>query len=214
VECRFKLAVFDLDGTLTKEKSLWEFIHKSMGKWYGFAELYQTQFLDNEISYDEFCRLDAQLWKGMSVEELTAIVESVPFYEGIDTLTAHLKSHDIILSLISSGLSILSDTVKEKYNFDHAISNELLFDNGIFDGKVRINVYFDKKAEWVNKIMNKYGIKGEEIIAFGDSMGDREMFDIAGLSVAFNPCSEELSSIADVVVNSNDISDIIKNLPF
>jgi len=27
---RFKLAVFDLDGTLTWEKSIWEYIHKQL----------------------------------------------------------------------------------------------------------------------------------------------------------------------------------------
>jgi phosphoserine phosphatase len=42
---RYKLAVFDLDGTLTSERSIWEYIHKRLGKWYGFAEEYQKRFL-------------------------------------------------------------------------------------------------------------------------------------------------------------------------
>lgn len=47
---RFKLVVFDLDGTLTRERSIWEYIHVRLGKWYGFAEEYQRQFLAGKIS--------------------------------------------------------------------------------------------------------------------------------------------------------------------
>jgi len=209
----FKLAVFDLDGTLTRERSLWEFIHKSIGKWYGFAEEYQAQFLNKEISYDEFCRLDAEVWKGMSAERIRAIVESVPFYEGIGRLTSYLRDRGIKLSLISSGLSVLSDIVKERYAFDYAIANELLYTNDTLSGEVRINVHFDKKAYWVERIMNRHGIKREEVIAIGDSLGDKEMFEIAGFSAAFNPSREELNSFADIVVCSDDISDIIVKLP-
>ena len=39
----YRLVIFDLDGTLTQERSIWEYIHKQLGKWYGFAEEYQKQ---------------------------------------------------------------------------------------------------------------------------------------------------------------------------
>ncbi len=61
----YKVVVFDLDGTLTRERSIWEYIHKCLGTWYGFAERFQERFLRGEISYEEFCNLDAQVWKGM-----------------------------------------------------------------------------------------------------------------------------------------------------
>ncbi|MDP2973132.1 MAG: phosphoserine phosphatase, partial [Deltaproteobacteria bacterium] len=81
---RFKLAIFDLDGTLTQERSIWEYIHIQLGKWYGFAEEYQKQFLAGEISYREFCECDAEVWKGMKLEEMMKIVKTVPFHPGTD----------------------------------------------------------------------------------------------------------------------------------
>ena len=62
---RFKVVVFDLDGTLTTEKSIWEYIHRVLGKWEGYAEEFQKLFLAGHISYEEFCRLDARVWKGI-----------------------------------------------------------------------------------------------------------------------------------------------------
>ncbi len=132
---QFKLVVFDLDGTLTRERSIWEYIHIRLGKWYGFAEEYQRQFLAGKISYEEFCERDAQVWKGMKVEELLEIVKTVPFHPGAEELIAHLKQKGLKLSVVSSGLSILSDWVHQKYGFDYSVSNDLLQENGVLTGK-------------------------------------------------------------------------------
>ena len=53
----FKLVIFDLDGTLTQERSIREYIHKRLDKWHGFAEEYQKKFLAGGISYERFCEL-------------------------------------------------------------------------------------------------------------------------------------------------------------
>src|SRR4030042_5485065 len=104
-----KIVIFDLDGTLTRERSIWEYIHRQLGKWVGFAESYQKKFLAGLISYEEFCELDAKVWKGMRVEELTEIAKTVPFHAGADELIGYLKRKGLKLALVSSGLSVLSD---------------------------------------------------------------------------------------------------------
>jgi phosphoserine phosphatase len=209
----FKLVLFDLDGTLTQERSIWEYIHKRLGKWYGFAEEYQKQFLAGKISYEEFCERDAQVWKGMKVKELEEIVKTVPFHAGADELIRYLKKKDLKLATISSGLSVLSDWVHQKYGFGYSVSNDLLHENGILTGKVKIQVYYDKKAEWVKRILRQFGIKPEEAIAVGDSAGDVDMFQIVGFSVAFNSSCKDLDQIANVCIQSGNLVDIIPMLP-
>jgi phosphoserine phosphatase len=209
----FKLAIFDLDGTLTQERSIWEYIHKELGKWYGFAEEYQKKFLAGEISYDRFCELDAEVWMGMKVEALSKIVQSVPFHPGVDELIGYLKHKGLKLAMVSSGLSLLSDWVHQRYGFDYSVSNDLLHENGVLTGKVRIQVYFDKKAEWVEKILKQFRVKPEEMIAIGDSRGDLDLFRMAGLSVAFNSSCRDLDQIASVCVQSQNLGDIIPRLP-
>ena len=210
---RYKLAIFDLDGTLTRERSVWEYIHKKLGKWYGFAEKYQQRFLAGEISYEQFCELDAQVWKGMMVEELTHIVETVPFYPGVDELINHLKKKGLKLGMVSSGLSVLSDYVHRRYGFDYSVSNDLIHENGTLTGKVRIQVHYDQKAAWVSKILDQFGLRPEESIAIGDSLGDMDMLQMAGFSVAFNSSCQDLDQIADVCIKNENLAEIIPKLP-
>ena len=209
----YKLVIFDLDGTLTEERSIWEYIHKKLGKWYGFAERYQERFLAGEISYEQFCEFDAQVWKGMSVEKLLEIVKAVPFHSGAQELIGHLKARGLKLALVSSGLSVLSDWVHKTYGFDYSVSNDLLHEGGVLTGKVRIQVYYDRKAEWVTKILGQFGVRPDETIAIGDSLGDREMLQMAGYSVAFNSSCQDLEDIADVCVRNQNLADIIPRLP-
>lgn len=210
---QFKLVVFDLDGTLTRERSIWEYVHICLGKWYGFAEEYQKQFLAGKISYEEFCERDAQVWKGMEVEELLEIVKTVPFHPGVDELIAFLKRKGLKLSVVSSGLSILSNWVHQKYGFDYSVSNDLLQENGVLTGKVKIQVHYDKKAEWVKRILEKFHLKPEEVIAIGDSRGDIDMFQMVGFSIAFNSSCSELNQIASVCIRSQNLAHVIPRLP-
>ena len=209
----YKLVVFDLDGTLTTERSIWEYIHVKLGKWYGYAEEYQRRFLQGKISYRRFCELDAQVWRGMRVDQLRDIIRTVPFNPGVDELTSLLKDLGLKLTLISSGLDVLSEWVEEKYGFDYGVSNRLLHEDGILSGEVEIKVHYDRKAEWVRNIMDMFGVRSDEIIAIGDSAGDMEMFEMAGFSISFNSSSAELDGMADVVIMGNDLSQIIPRLP-
>jgi phosphoserine phosphatase len=210
---RFRLTVFDLDGTLTQERSVWEYIHKRLDKWYGFAENYQKKFLAGEISYEEFCERDAQVWRGMRVRDLVEIAKTVPFHPGIDELIGHLKQKGLKLALVSSGLSILSNWVHERFGFDYSVSNDLLYEEGILTGKVKIRVYNDQKAEWVRSILKQFNVEPKESIAIGDSSGDLEMFRVVGYSIAFNSSCRDLDQIATLCVQSQNLADIIPNLP-
>jgi len=209
---RFRWVIFDLDGTLTQERSIWEYIHKRLGKWFGFAEEYQKQFLAGKISYEEFCDRDAQVWKGMKVDEVIDIARTVPFHPGADELIHHIKDKGLKLAMVSSGLSVLSNWVHQKYGFDYSVSNDLLHENGSLTGKVRIQVYYDKKAEWVKRILKEFDVRPEEVIAIGDSKGDMDMFQMVGLSVAFNSSCQELEQMATICIPSQNLADIIPAL--
>ena len=78
---------------------------------------------------------------------------------------------------------------------------------------MRIQVHYDKKAEWVRKILQKFDIRPEEAIAIGDSKGDLDMFHMAGFSVAFNSSCPDLDQMANICIQSQNLADIIPKLP-
>jgi len=206
------LALFDLDGTLTRERSAWEYIHRRLGVWEGDAEKYQEAFLRGEIDYYRFCELDAAVWKGMKVSAVQQILLEIPLYEGIEGLLGYLKSRGIRLGIISSGLSLLSDWVRDQYGFDYAVANELGISDGVLDGTIRIHVHYDQKAKWVQDARERFRAEKAEILAVGDSLGDLTMFQTAGFSIAFNSRSSRLEDAADLSIRSSDLRDLIPPL--
>ena len=208
----FKLALFDLDGTLTREKSAWEYIHRRLGVWEGYAEKFQAAFLRGEITYPRFCEMDAEVWKGMRVSEMKRILREVPLYEGIEDLVGYLRAKGIKLGIISSGLSFLSEWIKERYGFDYAVANELGVTDGVLNGRIKIHVHYDQKGKWVQEAKRKFKARKDEVIAIGDSTGDIAMFQMAGLSIAFNSRSPQLIALASLSIRSSHLRDIICSL--
>lgn len=210
-----KLALFDLDGTLTKERSAWEYIHRCLGVWHGHAEKFQEAFLRGEIPYTTFCQLDAAIWRGLAVGQIEKILREIPLQDGLDEFLAYLRSRKVKLGIISSGLSLLADHLKKKFGFDYAVANELEIAEGRLTGEIKINVYYDRKKEWVEDAMRKFSVSQEEIMAIGDSHGDIDMLQMVGLPIAFNSSSSNLIKIAKVFVKSTDLRDLILPLkPF
>lgn len=59
------------------------------------------------------------------------------------------------------------------------------------------------KAWGVQTLMSKYGIKPEEVAAFGDGGNDREMLELAGHSYAVANASDEIKKVARYIIQSN-----------
>lgn len=209
---KYKLALFDLDGTLTKERSSWEYIHRRLGVWEGYAERFQEAFLRGEIDYNRFCQLDAAIWKGMKASDLEEILEEIPFYDGVKDFLEYLRSRGIKLGIISSGLTILAERIKREFNFDYIVANALEVADGILTGEITIKVQYDRKEEWVRAAQRQFNAGQEEILAIGDGKGDIDMLRMAGLSIAFNPLSSRLESLATFSVHSTDLRDLIPPL--
>lgn len=57
------------------------------------------------------------------------------------------------------------------------------------------------KAEGIRRITEKYGIRPEEIMTFGDGENDIDMIEFAGIGVAMGNADEEVKKCADYVTD-------------
>jgi len=178
-----KIAFLDCDGTLTKVKSSWEYLHKRLNIWDGLAVQYQELFRAGKINYVEFCERDACLWKGLTIEKVMDIISEIKYRKGAKTLVEFLRSLNIHTVIVSTGLSLVVEKVKKELGIDMALSNELLSENGVLNGAVKINVEFNKKDRVVKKILNTFNLEKRHACAIGDGEGDEGLFNAVNLAI-------------------------------
>ncbi|MFQ5951827.1 MAG: HAD family hydrolase [Candidatus Omnitrophota bacterium] len=205
---KYKLIVFDIDGTITRHISSWRFIHEKLGLWDVLARKYQEQFLAGKISYRRFCELDAAHWKGISAKKLHDIFKRVRYSKNAEKAIKRLKKEGFRLVAVSTGLQFITERVKKEMGFDHVIGNRLNVRLGKLTGKATINISHGAKGKTLRAILERFKVKPHEMIAVGDSEGDIPMARLAGYSIAFNSSSEELSEIVDYNCRSNDFMEV------
>lgn len=66
------------------------------------------------------------------------------------------------------------------------------------------------KAQSIDTLLNKIGIKQEECIACGDGYNDITMIQYAGLGVAMKNAIEEVRNVADIIADTNDNDGVAK----
>ena len=209
---KYKLIVFDIDGTMTRHISSWRYIHEKLGLWDILAKKYQEQFLAGKISYKKFCELDAAHWKGIEAEKLHEIFQKVKYSKNAKRTFLKLKEEGFKLVAVSTGLQFIADRIKNELKFDYVIGNRLNVRRGILTGGVTINISHGAKGDVLRRILKKFKIKPHEMIAVGDSEGDIPMMKLAGYSIAFNSTSKELSRIADYECVTKDFLEIQKKI--
>jgi len=209
---KYKLIVFDIDGTITRHVSSWRYIHEKLGLWDVLARKYQEQFLAGKISYRRFCELDAAHWKGMDARKLHGIFRRVRYSKNARRAIRILKKKGFKLVAISTGLQFVAERVKNELKFDHVIGNRLNTRCGKLTGGVTINISHGAKGKTVRTILKHFGVKPREMIAVGDSEGDIPMIKLAGYSIAFNSSSEKLSEIVDYECASDDFMEVCNHI--
>ena len=203
-----RVAFFDCDGTLTKVKSSWEYLHRRLNIWDNNADHYQTLFKAGKIDYYEFCRRDALLWKGLPVARVVTVLQDIAYQDGSSEVVRALKKKGVLTVILSSGLSLLVEKVKNDVGADKAFSNELLVENGYLTGEITINVDYDKKGSIVERILKEVGANKAEACALGDGEGDVGMFEAVGLAIGFQP-HEKISGAVHKKISGESLLDMI-----
>lgn len=205
---KYKLIVFDIDGTITRHISSWRYIHEKLGLWDILAKKYQDEFLAGKISYRRFCELDAAHWKGIEKKKLDGAFKNLKYSKNAARSIKRLKRDGFKLAAVSTGLQFVTDRIKKELGFHYVIGNRLNVRGGKLTGGVKINISHGAKGKTLKEIMGRFGVKRGEMIAVGDSEGDIPMVRACGYSIAFNSSSRKLSKLVDYDCKSKDFGKV------
>ncbi|UCD12943.1 MAG: HAD family phosphatase [Thermoplasmatales archaeon] len=208
----YKLVLFDMDGTLIKNRTIFVISEKK-----GFKNRLMKTLESNKEPYQKSIEI-AKFLKGFDRRELLEIFREIPLQKNIVTIAEKLKENSITTAIITDSYQFFADDLKKRLHFDFAFANTLITQQNIITGKLLLNnttrqpcgkgkIYSICKEVILGQLCKKLNIKNTETIAVGDGIVDIGMIKKAGVGIAYK-APGEVQKYADVI--TNDLSDILE----
>jgi len=193
-----RLIFFDMDSTLV-DMELIDEMAKRTGVHREVARITEKA-MRGDFDFEESIMQRVALLKGLTVEELTEIRDTVRLSEGVGELITTLKWLGYRMGLVTGGFDFFADYLKEWLGFDYAYSNRLELKNGALTGRVKGKIIdAAEKARIVNQISCDEGILLDQTVVVGDGANDALMLGQAGLGIAYN-AKKRLDRVANVAL--------------
>lgn len=210
-----KLAVFDLDGTLKRERDPYVYLHRRLGTLEA-ADAFTAKGISGEISYEEWLRLDTGLWTGQPRALLVQHLRQNPYLPGARETVAGLKARGVTVAIISSGLLLHAQMVAEELGIGPVLGNEISFDGegnaAVVNGRTTVHVPYGGKQAVLRRLQADLGIAPAETLAAGDTRSDLGLFSLAAVAVAVQPDHPDVASAAHIILPDGDLSSLLPRL--
>ena len=210
-----KMVVFDMDNTLLRGRFI-----DTCAKKFNFTEELAA-LRKTEADPAVLTKRIARLIKGLSMNDLLQVADSIPLVSDTEMVVAALKEKGNIVGIISDSYQIVTDFIKTKIGADFAIGNSLNFFEGKATGEVTIpSIFYNSLGSCCNHTLCKtnvllqsarrYGIALHNCIALGDGENDICMVEKAGMGIAFCTENEKLIATADQVIYHPSFSTLLR----
>ncbi|AKX59324.1 phosphoserine phosphatase SerB [Thiopseudomonas alkaliphila] len=179
-----RLAVFDMDSTLIEAEVIDE-LAKAAGVGEKVAAITERA-MQGELDFKASFKERLALLKGLPESSLQGIADSLKLTEGAEVLFTELKRLGYKTAILSGGFTYFAKQLQAKLGIDYVYANELEIIDGKVTGRV-IEPIVDaqRKADLLQELTAKEGLRLEQTIAVGDGANDLPMLGLAGLGVAF-----------------------------
>ncbi len=201
---KVKAIICDMDGTLVNYPnepfhSSWDALTKSLSdeqkkEWIRVRDFYYPR----RNLYREWYKTEVALLTDISVKSVEDYLFPIPYSLGARDF--FYKRNGFVRGIISSGVSLVADKIKEEFGFDFSISNSIEIKGGFFTGKGESNLNLWEKDLELLRIADEKNLKLEEIVYVGDNENDIPIFRIVGIPVAFNPKTEKTKKYVKYII--------------
>jgi phosphoserine phosphatase len=208
----WKIACFDLDGTLVRGTSTGLHLAKKIGHANSMAEI-EARYQKGEVSNAEVAALDGIHYKGYSISDIHQYLEDIPTVDHIAETVEFLSSKGIKSLLCTLAWDFVAEFFAKQYGFIRWSGPALVTDkNGVFTGEVLSDFHETDKPIFVNDYCLVEKTDMSKAFHVGDSRSDVPLFKAVGFSVAFNG-DDLANSSASVSIESNSLRDVLQIIP-
>ena len=219
-KARYKIVVFDFDGTLADPNSLkttWQRLWLSLGYDLSICKDLHTRFDKKEITHQEWCDLTAQYFvaRKMNKDLLKSVAAGIVPVEGLHDTLVNLHENGLQLYIVSGSIkgiitTVLGDDVRY---FRDISANEFVFDKeGILCKIIGTDFDFEGKAEYIKNLCNRLDVPAKEILFIGNSFNDAHVYKSGARTLCVNPtltnshnrkywhdCIDEMKNLSEIV---------------
>jgi phosphoserine phosphatase len=179
-----RLFAFDMDSTLIQAEVIDE-LAKLAGVGEGVARITEAA-MRGELDFDQSFTRRVGLLKGLPVEKVNTLLDTIPMAEGAERLIRTLKLLGYKTAILSGGFNFFARSLQQKLGIDYIYSNELEIVDGAVTGRVIPPITNGaRKAALLTEIVAREGISLEQVVAVGDGANDIPMLNLAGMGIAY-----------------------------
>ena len=165
-----------------------------------------------ELDFSESLRERVATLAGLPIEVLEQARSQIRLSVGAKELISAVHAAGGRVGAVSGGFSQILEPLANELSLDYNRANELEIVDGKLTGQV-LGSIIDRKAkadaliEWAND----FGVSPSDVAAIGDGANDLDMFEVAGISFAYN-AKPLVREAADVAIDVPDLSLVIRHL--
>ena len=201
-----RLIFFDMDSTLVDMEIIDEMAQRA-GVFREVARITEKA-MQGEFDFEESLIQRVALLKGLTVEVLEEIRDTLRLSEGVEELVRTLRWLGFKIGVVTGGFDFFSDYMKDKLKFDFSFANRLEIKNGALTGRVLGKIVdAAEKARIVNQTACDQGILLDQTVVVGDGANDALMLGQAGLGIAYN-AKKRLDSVANVALGKTRMAHV------
>lgn len=192
------IIAFDMDSTFVEEEGVDE-IARRLGISEKITAL-TREAMEGKIDFDTSFTRRIGMLKGTHKDILHQVCEQMTLSPGLKTILPILKEKGFKTAIISGGLDIFTERLKEKYQLDYAFSNSVRIQEDLLTDKIAFPIMnAEKKKQTLINLATELSICRENIIACGDGANDIPMLLHAGNGVAWKAKPKTREKVANQI---------------